>query len=454
MKHQISASLYLFLLLGASAVFLIACSTTSETPTPVPTSVATATPTTPALTPTLTPTLTAIQTPTPVATPTAPIVKKQESLFDVLAKPLASEAQKRRDRRAGRDPGYYKRVDRQLNEGRINFLLFGYGETHEPPVTERAYIGSQTIISYDTRTRQADIVSITHDTRAPEIERKLGIAGKPGCATRIDQAYRIGGFDLMGLVLEDATGLAMDFQVSFDDVVIQEFVDNVYGGVEVTVPMSFQVHPFYLKGKKYPAGQFAQGRQKLNGTQVIQFIKTVPVAQVAYDTSLEHNLRKHLVFEALLDALKIKSNDPRFWFSMTRFLSGEVSSGAITYDFDPNTMAKDQIGNVVFDLGRYMTQDSKSDGSFMPRINKKVYIVDRKQGDGGIRWVDPNVLDDAFMQADIQAQVYGNFDMEVPYFGNPYAPDLASGYWASTRTLVKSSLLGIQLNDRNGNIPE
>ncbi|HEX7593756.1 MAG TPA: LCP family protein [Anaerolineae bacterium] len=426
-----------------SVLLLTACASPVPSPTPVPTRV---TAIEPSATPTLAPTQTVPSTPTAPPAPTQTLVvqqikQPQDSLIDVLVKPMMDEAQKRRTQRAKSDPNYFKRVDKELNDGRVNVLLFGYGETHEPPVTERAYIGSHTIISYNTRTQSADIISITHDTRAPEIERKLGISGKPGSATRIDQGYRVGGFELMRETLENATGLSMDFQISFDDVAIKDFVDDVFGGVEVNVPMAFDVHPFYLKGKKYPAGHFAQGRQKLNGLQVIQFIKTVPVAERAYDVSLEHNLRKHIVFEALLESLETKNATPLFWLNLGRFVSNEIQSGVIAYDFDHNAMIGDQIGRVVIDLGKYVAQDrSKSGSPQIPRINKKKYIVDQAQGDGGVRWVDPNV-DDPFMRADIQAKVYANFDMEVPYNANPYAEDLANGYWASVRSLVKNSLV-------------
>ena len=202
------------------------------------------------------------------------------------------------------------------------------------------------------------MISITHDTRAPEVERKLGIAGGRHSVRRIDQAYFVGGFELMGQTLENATGLAMDFQVSFHDIAVQGFVDQVFGGVEVNVPMEFEVHPFYLDGEKHPAMRFAKGRQKLNGAQVIQFIKTVPVAEVAYDVSLEHNLRKHIIFESLLESMKIKSMDPRFWLNLGRFTTGEINSRAIVYDFDQSALVRDQVGSIVVDLGTYVAQEN------------------------------------------------------------------------------------------------
>jgi hypothetical protein len=416
---------------------LSACATPSPMSTPtliaaIPTATLTATP---IPTPTSAPTA----TPLPTLTPTP---KPDESLFDVLFQPLADEALRQRAARAARDPNYAKRIIAPLNAQRINVLLFGYGETHEPPVTERAIIGSHTIISFDTRQRVADVISITHDTRAPEVERHLGISGKPKSATRIDQAFIFGGFELQRQTLENVTGLCIDFQIAFDDIVIKEFVDNVYGGIEVNVPQTFEVHPFYLNGKKYPRGTFKQGVQKLNGTQVIQFIKTVPVAQVAYDVSLEHNLRKHIIFEALLESFKTKSADPRFWVSAGKFMAGEISNGTIAYDFDHAALIKNQIGNMAVNLGKYAvtSKSQKTGGMSFPRFNKRRYIVDKTQGDGGVRWVSPTV-DDPFMRADIQTGVYANFDMEVPYNGNPYAADLANDYWCSTRSLVQTALL-------------
>jgi hypothetical protein len=418
-------------------VALSACATPTPTPAPTATYVAAI----PLATPTALPTSTATPTPTPLPTLT-PTPPASESLFDVLFQPLVDEAQRQRAWRAAHDAGYAQRVNARLNEQRINILLFGYGETHEPPVTERAIIGSHTIISFDLTQRVADVISITHDTRAPEVERHLGILGKPKSATRIDQAFIFGGFALQRETLENVTGLCIDYQIAFDDLVIKEAVDNVYGGLEVEVPQTFTVHPFYLNGKKYPMGTFTQGRQKLNGLQVIQFIKTVPVAERAYDVSLEHNLRKHIIFEALLESFKTKSADPRFWVNVGKFAAGEIKNGTIAYDFDHTTLIKNQIGSVAMNLGKYAvtSKSSKAAGTSFPRLNKRRYIVDKTQGDGGVRWVDPKA-DDPYIRADIQNGVYAHFDMEVPYNGNPYAANLARDYWCSTRSLVQTALL-------------
>jgi len=363
-----------------------------------------------------------------------------ESVFDALMLPFVNEAQKRRVERAENDPEYCKRVDRALNAGRVNFLLFGYGETHEPPDTERALIGSQTIISYDFRDHTAELVSLTHDLRAPEIERELAKRGQKNQAVKIDQAYNVGGFKLMRQVLEDATGLSIDFQLTFKDAVIQRLVDDVFEGVQIDVPTAFQVQPFYLDGIKYDKGSFAQGRQRLNGRQVIQFIKTVPVSDAAYDKSLEHNARKHLIFAALLQAIDDNYKDSGFWLRGSAFVTRELATGAVTYDFDPVPPLVNNIGDTVAKISALTGKDSAG-GIQPPQIKKSIYVVDPAHGDGGVQWVNANAAVNPITKKDIDSGMYSALDMEVPINSNPYG-DLVTEYWPSVRALVKQTLLG------------
>lgn len=363
-----------------------------------------------------------------------------DSLFDSLLRPFAYDAQGRRDDRARKEPDYAKRIDKDLNDGRINFVLFGYGETHEPPATERAFIGSDTIISYDTRTHTADIISFTHDVRAPEIERELKARGQKVSAVKIDQAYNVGGFRLMRNVLEDATGLAMDFQISFKDVAIKKFVDDVYGSVDITVAEEFKVHPFYLDGKKYPEATFPKGKQSLTGTQVIQFIKTVPMTQGYYGKSLEHNTRKHLIFQAILSGLSQRASDKTFWLKSAAFVAAERINGEIVYDFDPIPLAVNNIGTTAAELKKYMDTKPAS-GLAMPQIRKTSYICDPTCGDGGIRWVDGDIGNPNTAR-DIQKGVYPEgAGMEIPFNANADG-DLVSEYWTSVRAVVKNILVG------------
>jgi hypothetical protein len=356
------------------------------------------------------------------------------ALFDRLAKPLLDEAIKRRAERTVKDPNFPSRIDGSLNEGRINFLLFGYGETHEPPLTERAIIGSFTVISYDTRTGFVYIISLTHDIRAPEVERRLFPNRQP-VAVRMDQAYTTGGFELMEEMLEDATGLSMDFQASFRDDAIQRLVDGVFQGIDVDVPVAFRVMPFYLQGVKYDFGEFKAGRQRLGGTQVIQFIKTVPIENGVPSKLLEHNSRKHLILRSMTDSMKSHSLDPGFWVRMIGFVNGEVRTSAIAYDFDPVTILVNNFGSTLGSIGSY----ANSHDLGVPEVRRSIYIVDPAHGDGGVQWINANTLVNPITKSDRDKGVYPGLDMEVPLRANPYG-DLVRDYWGSVRTLVKKTL--------------
>ncbi len=372
----------------------------------------------------------------------AAIAAAHDSLFDSLMVPLANEANRRRAEYAKSDPEHSRRVIRELNADRVNFLLYGYGETHEPPRTERAIIGSQTIVSYDLKARRADVISLTHDIRAPEIERELAKRGVKTRAVRIDQAYSVGGFKLMRLTLENATGLAIDYQVSFRDAALSNLIDGVFGGVEVDVPMAFDVHPFYLDGKKYDKGQFAQGVQRLSGRQVVQFIKTVPIAEGAYHPSLEHNVRKALVLDALMQSVGENYRERMFWLKGSAFLTGELLTGSITYDFDPIVLIVNNIGATTASFQKVMGRTT-SDAVRLPAIGQTRYVVDPAHGDGGVQWAAANAAVNPITKKDIENGVYPSLDFEVPIDANPYG-NLVTEYWPSVRSLVRDTLLSAE----------
>ena len=371
--------------------------------------------------------------PTPEATPTRPAINETE--FERVLHPMLLDAKRRRAAAAASDPNYWTRLDPKLNSTRLNFLLFGYGETHEPPLTERAFIGSITIFSYDYATKEIDLVSMTHDIRAPEAERYLHDQGQAEVGPiKLDRVYGMGGFDLLRRTIEDASGLAIDFQLAFKESVIQGATDDVFNGLDVDVPLPFKVNGFYLDDVKYPGGEFQQGVQHLSGIQVIQFIKTVPVEE-NYDPRLEHNARKHLVFRSIMDALKEHANDVPFMGRAALFFSSQVSQDSLAYDFDLKSLLVDNLRSMMTDMHR-----SEATNQDMPSVQRTMYIVDPASGDGGVQWVNANAHDNPITQRDLDNHVYGETAMEVPYHGDPYAPDLATGYWTDVRQLIASRL--------------
>jgi hypothetical protein len=371
----------------------------------------------------------------PTAVPTR-VVVNNDTQFERVLRPLLLAAKRQRQAAAAADPTYWTRLDPRLNGTRLNFLLFGYGETHEPPLTERAFIGSITIFSYDYATRQIDLVSLTHDIRAPEAERYLHAKNQqPVGPIKIDQTYSMGGFGLMRRTLEDATGLAIDYQLAFKESAIATATDNVFGGLDVDVPLAFKVNAYYLDGQKYPAGDFHKGVQRLSGVQVIQFIKTVPVEE-HYDPALEHNARKHLVFRSLMNAMREHSGDVAFLGRAALFFSGQVASDSIAYDFDPKSLIVDGLRGMIADMAH---PGPRRDDS-VPSVSRTLYVVDPASGDGGVQWVTANAATNSVTKRDIDEHHYGEMAMEVPYTGDPYANDLVVHYWTSVRKLVANRL--------------
>src|SRR3989304_39399 len=104
-------------------------------------------------------------------------VKAPKSIVGEAINTLASEAASRREERDQSDPQYARRIDAALNEGRVNILLYGYGETHEPPLTERAFIGSITIGAVGVGEQKAGPITLTHHTPRPAV---LGGRGERG----------------------------------------------------------------------------------------------------------------------------------------------------------------------------------------------------------------------------------------------------------------------------------
>jgi hypothetical protein len=301
----------------------------------------------------------------------------------------------------------------------------------------------------------ADLVSITHDTRAPEIERYIRKATRDDAVRpiKIDQALdtgmRLGATQMAGLALmretlENATGLAIDYQLAFWDDAIVDMVNTVFGKVRIDVPKSFKVNAFYLKGKRYPEAQFNAGVQEIDGLQCLQFIKTVAIEQAqALDPELEHNARKHLLFRSMFDTWRSMDNialKAVFLGKIGLFLTLANRNERIMWDFDSTSLlinnvrsVADGIKGLVFDSGGQPIE---------PGIGAAVYIVDRRHGDGGVGWVKGT--SDPIVQQEFARGLYLDENMEVALGGDPYATDLVARYWGAVRAVVKRKLTAEQ----------
>ncbi|MBI2405741.1 LCP family protein [Candidatus Microgenomates bacterium] len=372
----------------------------------------------------------------------------RREIYRRIIKPLEDEALRKRDKRAAQNPEYSHRVDQELNEGRVNIALVGYGETHEPPLTERAIIGSISIFSLNTETGKVDIVSLTHDIRAPEIEKYEASRGRnSGYPIKIGKAYPTGGFSLMRRTLEDATGFSIDYQAVFRDSLIVEFVDNVVEGIDVDNTTDFDVHPFYLNGVKYGPGHFPAGRYMFGGQRAIQFIKTVPKTDGSYyGKHLEHNVRKHVVFRSIFQEIEEHSGDAGFLIKLLSFFNEQRSKGLLRYDVNLGEFFTNNLGSIIDSLRNVVVH---KDDIALIEFGKALYVVDPAQsevkGGFGIRWVTAEAVENPIIKREIEEKFYeypgvvgDPYGVEVPVGGDPNAPDLVTGYWKSMRSRIKA----------------
>lgn len=388
-------------------------------------------------TPTLNP------TPLPLATTTSkleddlrPPIKigaSEKIVSQKLFQPLLDLAQQRR-LEWQKNPGYQHRINPALNnKDRVNFLLVGFGETHEPPVTNWAIISSPTIVSCNFVSNSCDLISFTHDIWSPEIRKISRPAEKglvPKISERISEAYQVGGLPLLKEIMENASGLSIDFVITFKDKTMRDFIHDVLGNqLEVEVPLTFQAYPFWMEKVMFPTNgsiiTFNQGKQKFDANWTIGFIKTVPVPDQKghYPKSIEHNRRKELVMKAILGKIGENRTSLVFWKNLSGFALGKWVISKIPtvqrmdkdldFDFDPEILAAQMLVN----LGNSI-QGGPGDLA-LPKIAKEIYIADPLVGDGGVHWI--------------------NGDMEIPYFGDP-DKDLVDSYWKSVRDLIEVKL--------------
>jgi anionic cell wall polymer biosynthesis LytR-Cps2A-Psr (LCP) family protein len=366
----------------------------------------------------------------PTPTPAAQASVRQPDLFDELIQPFVVEAGKRRAARARADATYYWRIDPDLNRTRINFLLFGYGETNEPPLPPDI-IGSITILSYDVQTRQLIEVSLTHDARAPEIERyaKQHNLKKHMTPSKIDWAYRLGGFDLMRLAVENATGLSIDFQVALKDVVIKHAIDDVLGDIEVDNPFALSVNPIYIEGKAYAAQTFGVGRQKFDGSKTMSYLKGL--ALPPYDPAKENNHRKQYVFKGVGEKFKSHVFNPLFSVNVASLVYRELERKNIEYDFDISALFFNSLRKAASNPSAKLT---------VPTVSLNVYLVDAKSGDGGFVWLPAS--GSPIIQQEFKQGLYQDKAMAIPWGRvDPNAQNLAAYYWFSVRGVLKRKML-------------
>lgn len=389
--------------------------------------------------------------------------KEQLTVFDEFIKPLIDEAHRRRAERARIDPEYYHRVDKELNEDkkgdpeRINFLLFSTGTVLRPG-NSPAIHGANQILSLNLRTRTVDLISITSETRAPNIERYLQkTRGETSQIRSINGAFDFGqevagdaeGFNLMRETFEQATGLSMDFQVVFSDGRIKDFIDQVLGGLDVDLPYDLPTYKIDVDGVEYPDQNFRLGKQHLDGVGVIQFMKGENHQGKWEKGRLPHH-RKNIIFDGLTKTVKGNLTNPIlapvFAGKLGMYLNRQLEEGKFKLDFDLNSVLNfGVLKDSALMVGRPL-------GFNDLRVDQTITMMNPDMGGEGVRYVGEDREKNPITAKDIAEGVYPNHyedvpgaqwwsGVVVPYNANPHSEDLVSDYWVETRRVVRTKLL-------------
>jgi hypothetical protein len=136
-----------------------------------------------------------------------------------------------------------------------------------------------------------------------------------------------------------------------------------------------------------------------------------------------------------MDAMSQHTSDVAFLGRAALFFSGQVAQDSIAYDFDLRSLIVNNLHSLMADFVRPEATDKQ-----VPGVLRTLYVVDPASGDGSVQWVQANAHDNPITRRDIDAHVYGELAMEVPYHGDPYASDLAANYWTDVRRLIASRL--------------
>lgn len=246
-------------------------------------------------------------------------VKKIEeiNLFaEVILPALKRETQARR-REKEKDKQYLKRVDEEFNRRRINFLLLGTGT--EKAGEEVGFLtDSLQLFSFDEEEGNLDILSLHRDTEAPEVARFLG----KDVHFRINDAYQIGGFPLIREIVEDATGLSVDFVATLKMEVFQQLVDEVFGGsLEIDLPR--EINDLNM-------GYFPAGKQVLDGDKALKLARAR-----FYGSNYDRNLAQQLLIKAMLADFQERNLGEKAMLlgRLLRFYETRTQSSKIKTDF-------------------------------------------------------------------------------------------------------------------------
>jgi hypothetical protein len=360
-------------------------------------------------------------------------------VFDQFIGPFVDAAASRRAKLAAADPGYWHRVDADLNAHRVNIALLGYGEEHDQTYADMGV--SATILTLNLDTWHVDEISLSRDIRVPELEDQSALT-PPRWPQTLRAAYRARGFDGIRPILEDATGLAVDFQIVMKDVFLKNYLNEVSGPVQLIVPKDFHTNVYRLDGQDHGEDFLAAGRRTLSPDQAMTFV--LAEALDPEGRADERSYRKDLLLKTLACGIRKRLADRNagFALSLGGFMLGELRNENLVTDFDFELVS----GGFAHLAQAFVTSLGEVDASF-PQLGsaRELVIHDPAFGDGGVRRVhymatQPEDADNALVKSEIQMGSLAPY-MLIPVGGNPYATDLVADYWPAVRQLVRTRVL-------------
>ena len=283
-------------------------------------------------------------------------------------------------------------------------------------------------------------ISLSRDTRVPEPDYPA--AAFPRGPVLLRDAYTERGFDGVRTVLEDATGLAIDFQVLMQDVFLRNYLRDVSGPVELVLPKSYRTTGYRLDGVEHGPGFIPGGRQLLSPGVAMAFV----LAEEAQPRGMadERGYRRNLLLKALSCQLRqrLAAADAGFTLRLFYFSTGEFRSGSVVSDFDLRLL----VGGLARMTQTLAGARGDVDPTF-PEVGaaRQVIINDEMFG-GAVRRVHRIADTPATRGPGPSAGAGGDPLGSLPEHvliaigGDPYADDAVTGYWFSVRGLVRTAL--------------
>lgn len=287
--------------------------------------------------------------PTPIIESTPVITDAPKTLFQRVLGVFSDKVPEIRARKNSADPQRVSWINPALNENRINFLIFGNGETLEPPVIVKPgiRIGSFSVYSFKINPQNGnvsvDVVSISHDFDSiPVAIATYGTQKAINPNTRLSRTQDVGGLPLMAKEVEQATGFDIDFSASVEDTEIAYAIDYLLRGVDITPQTTVTTFPFFMDGKEQPGLSFTKDKTvHLNGSQAIGTIKAVPVEDSrGYLPGAEHHVREGWLMDAtIVKTFQNLVTDPGFLGRFQIYTQEKIKgNGRMKLDFGPELM--------------------------------------------------------------------------------------------------------------------